>query len=101
MIFGERTVGSRNRSNLFQNAEQFKQAANEFYNNLDGWKDKNNAGFGFDKGLDISGLGQTVVPVHRKVIGSGTNVSLISANAIFCWERLKRMQEIRRKLQLR
>lgn len=43
---------------FFQNAEQFKQAANEFYNNLDGWKDKNNAGFGFDKGLDISGLGQ-------------------------------------------
>ena len=43
---------------FFQNAEQFEQAANEFYNNLDGWKDKNNAGFGFDKGLDISGLGQ-------------------------------------------
>lgn len=43
---------------FFQNAEQFEQAANEFYNNLDGWKDKNGAGFGFDKGLDISGLGQ-------------------------------------------
>ena len=26
---------------FFQNAEQFEQAANEFYNNLDGWKDKN------------------------------------------------------------
>ena len=44
---------------------------------------------------------KTVVLVHRKVIGSGTNVSLISANAIFCWKRLKRMQEVRRKLQLR
>lgn len=41
----------------YKNAEQFKQAANEFYAHLDGWKDITGGVYGFEKNLDTSGIG--------------------------------------------